>query len=208
MVQGRQIDISESVQLFVEGNDQRNFFRALLDHMEIGNVQVQNYGGIGELAGFLRAVAPTDQFRDAVKSLGIVQDVEQRSAQSAFASIQSSLRNAQLPVPDQPRQRAGTSPVVSALLLPDDDNSGMLETLLCRTFAGSGLDGCIDSFFECMRDITGSGPHRPEKARAHAYLATQRDPHVSVGVAAMSDHGYWDLDHPALDGVRNFLRSL
>ena len=206
MVQGRQIDISEPVQLFVEGNDQRNFFRALLDHMEIGNVQVQNYGGVDELAGFLRAVAPTDQFRDTVESLGIVQDVEQRSAQSAFASIQSSLRNAQLPVPDQPCQRAGTSPVVSALLLPDDDNSGMLETLLCRTFAGSDIDVCIDSFFECVRDITGSGSHRPEKARAHAYIATRRDPHLSVGVAAQ--RSYWDLDHTALDGVRSFLRSL
>lgn len=205
MVQGRQIDFSEPVQLLVEGNDQRNFFRALLDHMKISNVQVQNYGGVDQLPGFLRAVAPTDQFIDTVESLGIVRDAE-TSAQSAFQSIQSSLRNAGLPVPAHPRQRAGASPVVSAMILPDDHSPGMLETLFCRSFAGSGLDSCIDSFFECVQAELGYGPHRPEKARAHAYIATQRDPHVSVGVAAQ--RSYWDLDHAVFDGVRSFLRSL
>ena len=117
MVQGRHIDFSEPVQLLVEGNDQRNFFRALLDH-----------------------------------------------------------------------------------------SPGMLETLICRSFAASGLDSCIDSFFECIQAELGYGPHRPEKARAHAYIATRRDPHVSVGVAAQ--RSYWDLDHAVFDGVGSFLRSL
>ena len=81
----------------------------------------------------------------------------------------------------------------------------MLETLLCKTFAGSGVDGCIDGFFRCAEE-SGSAIHRPDKARARAFLATMPDPHLSVGVAAK--RGCWDLDHGAFDRVRNFLMSL
>ena len=198
--------IEKSIQLLVEGNDERNFFEAFLRHLDIShNVQVQSFDGVSQLALFVETLAATDEFKDRVESLGVVRDAE-TSAQSAFQSIQRSLLVAGLPVPDQPRQRAGSSPAVSALILPDDDSPGMLETLLCQTFASSSLDGCIDSFFECVHAELGHGPHRPHKARAHAYIATQRDPHVSVGVAAQ--RSYWDLDHAVFDGVRNFLRSL
>ena len=81
----------------------------------------------------------------------------------------------------------------------------MLETLLCRTFAGTAVDRCIDGFFQCAEE-SGSSIHRPDKARARAYLATTRDPHLSVGVAAKA--GHWEPDHAAFDGVRRFLRAL
>ena len=45
-----------------------------------------------------------------------------------------------------------------------------------------------------------------DKARAHAFIATKPDPHVSVGVAARKK--YWNLDHPALTPVCDFLRSV
>lgn len=81
----------------------------------------------------------------------------------------------------------------------------MLETLLCGTFANTDVDRCIDAFFRCAADY-GHPVQHPEKARAHAYLATMPHPLVSVGVAAQK--GYWDFDHEALDGVRRFLRAL
>ena len=81
----------------------------------------------------------------------------------------------------------------------------MLETLLCKTFEGSAVDGCIDGFFRCA-DESGSPIHRRDKARARAYLTTKPHPHVSVGVAAQK--GYWNFDHDAFDGVRRFLMSL
>ena len=45
-----------------------------------------------------------------------------------------------------------------------------------------------------------------DKARVHAWLATRPEPHVSVGFAAQK--GYWDLDHAAFAGVREFLKAL
>lgn len=197
-------NIDSNVQLLVEGNDQRNFFEAFIDHLSLKNIQIRNYGGVNDLRRFLSGFVTSVGFGD-ITTLGIVRDAE-ASAQSAFQSVQDSLRGLGLAVPGQLGQRAGSSPAVSVLILPDDDNSGMLETLLCRTFVGTYLDTCIDGFFECVRAKAGEGVYRPEKARAHAYLATRRDPHVSVGVAA--HRKYWDLDHAALSGVRQFLQSL
>ena len=198
--------IEASTQLLVEGNDQVNFFEALVNHMGINGVQIQNFGGVNDFANFLETLASTPEFRDGVGSLGIIRDAERRSAQPAFQSVQDSLRRSGLPVPQQMLQRFGTSPAVSVFILPDNESDGMLETLLCRTLANTPLDNCIDDFFECATTSTGTSLRRPDKSRAFAYIATKPNPNVSVGVAAKRK--YWDLDHAALGGVRSFLRSL
>lgn len=197
-------DIRTGVQLLVEGNDPRNFFEALVRHMGLDDIQVQNFGGNDELRGFLRAFVLTSGFRD-VGSLGIVRDAE-ADAQDAFKRVQSALRNAELPVPDAIDLRVEGPPSVSALILPGGGRPGMLETLLCETFAGSAEDDCVTEFLDCAGALRGAAITRPDKARAHAWLATQPEPHFSVGYAAQ--RGYWDLAHSALGGVRDFLRAL
>lgn len=204
--------IREEVQLLVEGNDERNFFEAFAEHLSLGNVQIQAFDGKDRLREFLETLAGATAFR-TVRSIGIVRDADD-SAVGAFKSVRTSLRNANdairssgvvFPVPDRPEQLVGERPALSVLILPGDGQKGMLETLLCRTFAGDDVDRCIDRFFRCAEE-SGSAIHRPDKARARAFLATTPDPHVSVGVAAMK--GHWGLDHRAFDGVRSFLTSL
>lgn len=204
--------IREKVQLLVEGNDERNFFEAFAAHLALGNVQIQVLDGKNRLREFLVTLAGATAFR-TVRCIGIVRDADD-SADAAFQSVRTSLRNAndairssgvEFPVPARPDQLVGERPALSVLILPGDGQKGMLETLLCRTFAGDDVDRCIDRFFECAEE-SGRAIHRPDKARARAYLATTPDPHVSVGVAAMK--GHWGLDHRAFDGVRSFLRSL
>ena len=46
--------IKSSIQLLVEGKDPRDFFEKLVDHLQLANVQVQNFGGNSELRNFLR----------------------------------------------------------------------------------------------------------------------------------------------------------
>ena len=88
--------------------------------------------------------------------------------------------------------------MVGVLVLPDD-GPGMLETVLARCFAETREDDCIHRFFECVI-------LRSEKARTCAYLATTRDPYVSVGVAAKK--GVWDFEHAAFSKVGEFLSRL
>ncbi len=93
-----------------------------------------------------------------------------------------------------------------ALVLPDDCNQGMLETLLWESVADKPEAGCIEEYLDCAERCSGESIQRRDKARAHAFLATRPLPHVSVGVAAQK--GYWDFDHPAFAGVRAFLKQV
>lgn len=200
------VEIEKPGQLLVEGNDQRNFFEKFAFHLGIQNIQVQNFGGVDELNRFLSALVRLPSFSASVSSLGIVRDAEQ-NATSAFQSVQSALQKAGLPVPAAPGKRNPGPPAVTAYILPGDDRPGMLETLLCRSFDTDPVKKCIDDFFSCVDALPGSPPApRRDKARAHAYLTTMVEPHVSVGVAAQKD--YWPLDHKAFTGLRNFLKSL
>ena len=148
-----------------------------------------------------------------VRRLGVVSDAETsddpvRTAERAFQSMRSALENAGLPVPARPAEFTDPDAdrlAVAVLILPGGNREGMIETLLCETFAGTAVDRCIADFFRCVEE-SDEPIHRPDKARAHAYLATKPDPHVSVGVAAQK--GYWNLDHAALEDVRGFLASL
>ncbi len=201
------IQIESAIQLLVEGNDPRNFFEAFIKHQSTANIQLQNFGGVSELSGFLRAFVNSPDFQ-TVQSLGIVRDAE-TSADGAFRSVQSALRNVTnvtLPVPDSPAERTGISPAVTVLILPGDNRQGMLETLLCETFADDPVNRCIDDFFKCVEPLPDTSQKNPDKARAHAYLTTKCQPHVSVGVAAQK--GYWNLNHSVFSTVGDFLQTI
>lgn len=195
--------IESPIQLLTEGNDQRNFFEAFADHLPLRDVQIHDFGGVGELRSFLAAFVKIPGF-GTVNHLGIVRDAE-TSAATAFESVQSSLDNARLPVPSRVGEPSGSRPSVTVLILPGGGRAGMLETLLCETFEND-MDRCIEGFFHCVESLPGVSIRRPDKARARAYLATKPDPHLSVGVAAK--RGYWDLDHEVFTGVRSFLTGL
>ena len=197
-------EIKSAIQLLVEGNDSRNFFEAFVEHLSLANIQIQNFGGVYELRGFLRALVNAPGFQ-TVQSIGIVRDAE-TSAERAFQSVQSSLERAKLPVPDSPAERTDDSPAVAVLILPGDNRQGMLETLLCESFADDPVEGCIDDFFKCVESLPDVYIERSDKARAHAYLTTKPNPHFSVGVAAKND--YWDLNHSVFSTVRDFLQTI
>ena len=166
-------------------------------------MQIHNYGGISDLPKFLRSFPGISNFRE-VQRIGIVRDAE-KSAESAFQSVQSALRNAGLPAPTKGSLFAEGHPRTGVLILPQK-GSGMLETILNQSFAGTSIDSCIDEFFRCVESETGVPVRRPDKARASAYVATQAEPSVSVGVAAQKE--YWDLDHEAFRPIRNFMQAL
>ena len=171
--------------------------------MSLTNVQIQNFGGVRELREFLAALAAEPEFDDVVERLGIVRDAE-TDADGALESVQNSLRNAGLPAPERPEDLTqGRHPAVSVLILPGGGRTGMLETLVCESFAGDPVDRCIDRFFDCVGHTV---LRNPDKARAFAYLTTTPMPRHSVGVAAR--RGQWNLDHPAFSGVRRFLDEL
>lgn len=199
-----ELEIEQPKQLLVEGNDQRNFFEALLKHLNRQDVQIHNFGGVDELPTFLRGFTGTTGYR-SVTSIGIVRDAE-GDAGAAWQSVRSALQRARMPIPANVEQRSAETPYVSVLILPGGYEPGMLETVLNRTFSNDPVNTCIDDFFACVERLPGKKIHIPDKARARAYMWTREKPHVSVGVAAQA--GYWDFEHEAFAPLRSFLTAL
>ena len=197
--------IKEPKQLLVEGKDQLNFFNKFIQHLNCQGVQIQDFGGVKDLRAFLGQFVKAPNFGSVVGSIGIVRDAE-GDANAAWQSVQSALQGAGMPVPAHVGQHSAKTPHVSVLILPGGNQPGMLETVLNRTFSDDPVNTCIDSFFECVRHLTGKTIPIPDKARARAYMWTRKKPHVSVGVAAQA--GYWDFDHEAFASLRSFLTAL
>lgn len=198
-------EIAKSKQVLVEGKDTLNFLSAFTTHLGIAEaLQLQDFGGVNELPGFLKAFRKMPGF-GVVQRVGIVRDAED-DENAAQQSVRSALRNARLPQPTAIGESGSGRPTVRVLILPGGGEPGMLETVLCRSLDRPGMNRCIEEFFACADALSSDRIRRSDKARAHAYLATTRNPHHSVGAAAKA--GVWPLDHEAFDGVRAFLKEL
>jgi hypothetical protein len=197
--------IIEAKQLVVEGRDTEAFFAAFLNHIGITGVQIQDFGGIAELPVFLELLCNTPGFRAQVTSLGIVRDAE-TNAKAAFQSICGALDGAGLPVPARPLVPVGHSPRVGILILPDATTPGMLETVLLRAVADDPAMECVDQYFRCVEQQTGSRPGNMPKAQLQAFLASRPRPGLLTGYAARA--GYLCLDSSAYGHVRQFLQAL
>ena len=142
-------DIHQPKQLLVEGKDAKVFFIEFLKALDISDIQVQDFGGVNELTGFLGQLRKNANFRKMVTSLGIVRDAESDSI-GAFQSVQTSLQKASLPVPSNLTIPTNTSLKVNIFILPGNNSPGMLETLLLQAVSSDPAVNCIDSFIECI----------------------------------------------------------
>ena len=121
--------ITARSQLLVEGKDSKGFFEAMTEHLNLSDIQIQNFGGVSELRGFLEAFVRVSG-SSQIANVGIVRDAE-GSAPAAFDSVRGALENAGLSVPNSPGKKVGSRPAVSVMVLPGGaGRAGMLETLL------------------------------------------------------------------------------
>ena len=196
--------ITESKQLVVEGRDAEVFFYALLSDMRMTDVQIQNFGGVSELRGFLKALRNMPDFAQVV-SLGIVRDAVTNAA-AAFQSVCSALSGANLPIPEQIMMPAGGPLRVSVLILPDGKTPGMLETICLQSVQGDPVMECIELYFECVQQRMSALPGNIPKAKVQAFLASRSTPGLRLGEAAHAK--YWPWDSPVFDHVREFVQGL
>lgn len=204
--------------LLVEGRDEEEFFSALLRHMGIDDVDLMHYEGKRRLPDVFPTLLVTPGFSTVVR-YAITRDANDDPA-AAFQSVQETLRRCQQPCPERPSEfTGGAAREVGVFLLPGTNQLGMLEDLCLRTVADHPVSPCVQDFMQCLaarlarRDAgTPADPHtayypkNEAKARAHAFLAGMHELVQRVGVAA--HRGYWNLDHPAMDEMKAFLKAL
>jgi len=197
--------ITRSKQLLVEGQDDFAFFLALLEKMDVHDVQIQVYRGKKNLSGFLSTLTKLSGFEEKVTSIGVVRDANS-DPQNTFYSIQNALRKAGLPVPNQPQIPMDNGKHVNVLILPDADSTGELETLMLRAVDNDPVMPCINRYFECVEKQIASLPNNMNKARLQAFLASKHNPSLRSGEAA--HRSYLNLDSPIYDHVKRFIQSL
>ncbi len=190
--------------LIGEGRDEENFFKALVVHLGVTDVQVEEYGGKANLQNYLREFGLRPG-RPNVVGLGITRDADSSVAQ-AFQSVCTSLRNNGLPAPTASGQIAAGPPRVGVFILPDNRRNGMLEDLCLDAVQTDGAIACVDDYFQCVRRTTARQHTPTAKARVHAWLASQDDPDLRLGEAAQ--RGFWPWYAVAFQPLVQFLQAL
>ena len=194
----KQDPFTKSGLLLVEGSADEGFFKAVIAHLNLEDVEVRKYRGTPSLKSDVGALARTSGF-EVVTRLGVTRDAD-RNPKGAVDSTRNALAAAGLPSPSAPNHVTSDERLdVGYLILPGNDRAGELETLLCEGIP-DGDSTCIDEFIAC------SGATPTDKAKANAYVALQERPDSSVGTAAQQ--GVWDLDHDCFADVRRFLIEL
>ena len=194
--------------LAVEGKDEANFFKALLEDERITGVQIANLGGKEKFRVELPLLMILEEFRD-VAALGFVRDAEEHFAQSAFDSMRATLTSNHLAAPASLGAFATGQPKIGIFIMPDNHGAGMLEHLCLNTLEGQPAAGCINEYVACISSVMPSEEQKQfnePKARVQTYLAGRTPIVNSLGLAALK--GYWDFQHPCFTELKQFLHGL
>jgi hypothetical protein len=198
-------EIEKGKLLIVEGIEDKVFFYKLLEYLQITTIQIFSIGGKGLIHNNLPYLALRPNFSQ-VLSIGIIRDADDNPS-SAFASVCGALKKARLPVPEKPLIATRTEPKVNVMILPKPNSHGALEDLCLEAIKEDSAVPCVEGYFECLHK---KGIIIPEgaisKAKVHTFLSSKKDPEKRLGEAA--EAGYWPLENPAFDLVKQFLQSL
>lgn len=196
--------VEKSHQILVEGREAEGVMRALCAHLHL-DVQLQNFGGLAQLRGFVKAFRRLPAFEDVVQTVLVIRDAEDFAA-AAFDSAADALAAADLTRPARPAQLTGAAPRTGVFVLPGGGASGMLETLCLRAVRDLPAFECIGQFVHCVEEANGIPPHPPDKAMVQAYLASTR--HAGIALRDAGSAGLFPWDHPAFEALRIFLLSV
>jgi 5S rRNA maturation endonuclease (ribonuclease M5) len=198
------IEIKQEYILIVEGKNDELFFKALCEKIGINNIQIISLSGKDNLESKLKAIKNTSGF-PTVKSIGIIMDADDNPT-STFQKIQNALRQIGLPAPQNPFQFNNKGKIkVGIAIIPDENTAGELEDLCIKVIENDPAFCCVEKYIECLNQ-KGLGPKKLSKSKIYAYLSSKETPEIRLGEAAQ--RGYLDLDHKALDKIKDFIESL
>lgn len=191
--------------LIVEGNDDKNFFHALCKHSNVTNYRIKETEGKSSYGSKISAIWKT--YKSSVNSIGVIRDANS-DFNRAFQSVQTALRDSDLPVPCKPLIPAinqNTGLRVNVFIMPNNERQGMLEDLLLQSVYENPAMACVNQYFSCLDEI-GFNPRMTSKARIQTYLAAQIKCGISIGVAA--SRGYWPFIRDDFKDIIDFLNNL
>ncbi len=199
--------------LLGEGKDEVNFLGALLRHMNILDVHIDEGGGKNRFPEKLVALKKARGFfgpSDScfVSHFAVIRD---KNGDDAFRSVANTLKKEGFTPPPKPGTFSDANPKVGIFIMPGETIEGtMLEDLCLETVKEQPAMKCVEEFSSCVSSLD-SPPKNISKAKAQVFkaqvfLATQPDFVDSVGLGAQK--GYWDFESPFLTELKAFLSHL
>ncbi|MEA5418310.1 DUF3226 domain-containing protein [Spirulina sp. CCNP1310] len=189
----KSIKLEQPKLIIGEGQEEKILFSTLIKYLNIGNIQVESYGGKGNLGKFLKTLHLIPGYQQ-LQSLGITRDADD-SFDSAFTSIKNFIQ-------------ANLNPDdlnVFTFIMPDNSSPGMLEDLCLASIKPEEIQ-CAETFLACISSCCNRTPKNLAKAKIHTWLASQINPGQRLGEAAQS--GCLDWEHPAFQQLRAFVQNL
>lgn len=145
--------------LIAEGTTDTKFFALFAKHLELSDLQVEDYGGKGGLQGYLEGLQARTGFAK-LNHLIIVRDADE-SPTSAFDSVCTALKNVNatkpiFPIPASPLTTVGDDLKVTISIIPEHEQ-GMLESYTYSALTDPVVIPCIENYIECL-DNNGERP--------------------------------------------------
>jgi hypothetical protein len=189
--------------LLVEGIDDAKFFEALLEHLNLKDIEIWPIGCGRKFKEGLRLLTMLSGF-ERVISVGIIRDADNDPV-AAFDSVSQALRDNGLSAPNSYGRRSTGTPITCIMIMPDGLNSqGMLESLCLRAIKDDPAMPCINAYFDCLSKCNiFQRTVDEDKAKVHAYLASKYKPDKRLGESALAN--YWPFDNGIFDEAKRFL---
>lgn len=197
-------EIKKTKLLVVEGMEEVRFFNALLKHMGIDSIQVEETQGTPNLPNFIKTLPKVPNY-ETIEAIAVIRDAD-ADPQSAFQSIVSALEKAGLNYPESHGAFSQGHPKIGIFIMPDGLNPGMLEDLCFKAILKDPAVPCVEDFFNCIVKAGITKPKPIAKAKVYAWLASRENPARRVGEAA--EAGYWPWDHAAFKDLLVFSKNI
>lgn len=196
--------------LIVEGQDEAYFFDSFLKFLkssnEISHVKfhIIDIGGkdVFRSKKGISLLIKSYGFTEIVRSVAIIRDAEEHSAESAFKSINQTLQKVGLSKPNiMNKFTLPSDNKISAgiFIMPNCKDSGMLEDL-CLQSIPFAFHKCYDDFSIC---IGATNIKQLSKSKVQSYLALQNPLSNRLGHSAREN--IWKFEHPCFNEIKSFL---
>lgn len=195
----------EPAVLLVEGPDDQLVFKKLAELEGVPDLQIISMRGNTNWQKRIRPLQNTSGFAN-VTSIGLIQDAD-NDFSSVFDSLKDCLRTLNFPFPDVAGsvqidgQRRG-----GIFVCHNGERTGELEDICLAALDTDERIECVNMFIHCLDNVRGTRHPEASKAKIAAFLASQDQPWLKLGLAA--EKMLLPLDNAAFRPARDFLNDL
>ena len=216
--------VERPVFLFGEGKNDTGLLRAATKSLGLeGHVDLypppeeEEPYGKDKLSRDIKMLPPLVERSPNLRAIGIARDWDTDPPdRREFKSVAKALKEANLPVPDEPEilvvgnfKGDATRPIkIGVFMFPAKDKGGKLEHLCLRAFQDRDpAYDCVGEFFACVKKQRNREPSDKDKPKSEVQcLLASYIPGLGIGSAANKD--FWPWKSQVWDPLKAFIKEL